>query len=181
MQSDSGRKTDLKMEMESSENVDLKTISSKKDTIRNYWELMLDTISSKKEFKIFDIKYSLELKTFSLNDSSIVRNLMLDGEHNYLDHSHKIVTDLTLLSKGMMLDRKQIDRTDFKESLNAEFYADCNLLFTEIDSIGGPTVYLTSDMNIPDSGNQWRVWYSIKMTDNRIGPLQFEKSEYVGM
>tara|TARA_R110002126_G_scaffold282344_1_gene430703 strand:+ start:1382 stop:2059 length:678 start_codon:yes stop_codon:yes gene_type:complete len=181
-QSEFNPKTELKAETKSEPKKELETIQSKKkkDTINNYWALILDTISSKKEFKISDFKHTLELKTYSLNDSSIVRNLAQDGEQAYLDHSHKMVTDFKLLTDSIV-DKKQIDRTDFEKSLIPEFYAECNLFSTEIDSIVGNNIYLTSDLAVPDTDNQWRVWYSIKINNNRLGKLEIKETDYVGL
>jgi hypothetical protein len=181
-QSEFKPKTELKAETKSEPKKELETIQSKnkKDTINNYWALILDTISSKKEFKISDLKYTLELKTYSLNDSSIVRNLAQEGERAYLDHSHKMVTDFKLLIDSIV-DKKQIDRTDFEKTLIPEFYAECNLFSTEIDSISGNTIYLTSDLAVPDTDNQWRAWYSIKIKDNKIGKIEIKETDYVGM
>lgn len=181
-QSEFNPRTELKAETKSEPKKESETIQlkQKKDTINNYWALVLDTISSKKEFKISDFKHTLELKTYSLNDSSIVRNLAQDGEQAYLDHSHKMVTDFKLLTDSIV-DKKQIDRTDFVKILIPEFYAECNLFSTEIDSISGNIVYLTSDLAVSDTDNQWRVWYSIKIKDKRIGNLEIIESDYVGM
>jgi len=181
-QSEFNPKTELKAETKSEPKKELETIQSKqkKDSINNYWAVILDTIYSKKEFKISEFKHTLELKTYSLNDSSIVRNLAQKGEKAYLDHSHKMVTDLKLLTDSIV-DKKQIDRADFKKILIPEFYAECNLFSTEIDSISENTVYLTSDLAVPDTNNQWRVWYSIKIKNNRIGKLEIKESDYVGM
>jgi len=161
---------------------ELETVKAKKqiDTINNYWALILDTISSKKEFKILDLKHTFEIKTYSLNDSSIVRNLSQKGEQVYLDHSHKMVTDLKLLTDSIV-DKKQIDKTNFEKKLIPEFYAECNLFSTEIDSIVGNNIYLTSDLAVPDTDNQWRVWYSIKINDNRLGKLEIKETDYVGL
>ena len=176
------RKKSDKIQSELEQKTELETLKSKKenDTIHNYWALILDTISSKKEFKISDLKHTLELKTYSLNDSSIVRNLAQTGEKQYLDHSHKMVTDFTLLTNSTV-DKKQIDRTDFKKSLIPEFYAECNLLTTEIDSVSGNVVYLNSSLGVPDTDNVWTVWYSIKIKNNRIENLEINKTDYVGM
>ncbi|XLS27957.1 hypothetical protein ACJD0Z_12195 [Flavobacteriaceae bacterium M23B6Z8] len=176
------RKKSDKIQSELEQKTELETVKSKKetDTINNYWALILDTISSKKEFKILDLKHTLEIKTYSLNDSSIVRNLAQDGEQPYLDHSHKMVTDFELLTNSTV-DKKQIDRTDFEKSLIPEFYAECNLFSTEIDSIVGNNIYLTSDMAIPDTDNQWRVWYSIKINNDRLGKLEIKETDYVGL
>tara|TARA_R110000850_G_C9774870_1_gene447756 strand:+ start:67 stop:630 length:564 start_codon:yes stop_codon:yes gene_type:complete len=159
---------------------DLETETEKKqDTIYNYWELSLDTISDHKKIKILNKNYSLDLKTFSLNDSLIVRNLGQEGEQVYLDHSHTMVTDFALLADSI-IDRKRIDRTDFKQSLNSEFYKECNLYSTAIDSIVGNTIYLTSDLAVPDTDNQWRIWYLIKVTNNRLGNIEIKETNYVG-
>ncbi|MGB1042984.1 MAG: hypothetical protein ACPGU6_06290 [Tenacibaculum sp.] len=175
-------KTEIKVETKSELKKEIETTQSEKknDTINNYWAIILDTISSKKEFKISDLKHTLELKTYSLNDSSIVRNLAQNGEQAYLDHSHKMVTDFKLLTDSIV-DKKQIDRTNFEKSLIPEFYEKCNLLKTEIDSTKGNTVYLSSNLGIPDTSNIWTVWYSIKIKNDRIGNLEINKTDYVGM
>ena len=181
-QSEFKPKTELTAETESEPKKELEAIQSKikKDTINNYWALILDTISSKKEFKISDIKHTLELKTYSLNDSSIVRNLAQEGEQAYLDHSHKMVTDFKLLIDSIV-DKKQIDRTNFGKALIPEFYTECNLSTTEIDSISGNIVYLNSSLAVPDTGNIWKVLYSIKIKDNQIGEIEIIETDYVGM
>jgi hypothetical protein len=181
-QSEFKPKTELTAETESEPKKELEAIQSKikKDTINNYWALILDTISSKKEFKISDLKHTLELKTYSLNDSSIVRNLAQEGEEAYLDHSHKMVTDFKLLIDSIV-DKKQIDRTDFGKALIPEFYTECNLSTTEIDSISDNNVYLNSSLAVPDTSNIWRVLYSIKIKDNQIGEIEIIKTDYVGM
>ncbi|KAA5820156.1 hypothetical protein FPF71_17820 [Algibacter amylolyticus] len=181
-QSEFKPKTELTAETESEPKKELEAIQSKvkKDTINNYWALILDTISSKKEFKISDLKHTLELNTYSLNDSSIVRNLAQEGEQAYLDHSHKMVTDFKLLIDSIV-DKKQIDRTDFGKALIPEFYTECNLSTTEIDSISGNIVYLNSSLAVPDTGNIWRVLYSIKIKDNQIGEIEIIETDYVGM
>jgi len=161
---------------------ELKVVETKKeqDTTYNYWELILDTIADKKEFKILDKNYILELKTFSLNDSSIVRNLGQGDSQVYLDHSHTMVTDLKLLTDSIV-HKKRIDRTDFEKSLIPEFYAECNLFSTEIDSIIENNIYLTSDLAVPDTDNQWRVWYSIELTNDQLGNLKIKEADHVGL
>ncbi len=161
-------------------NTELKTVTTKKkiDTINNYWALILDTITSKKEFTISNLKHTFITRTYSLNDSSIVRNLTQEGKQIYLDHSHTIVTDFNL-SNDSILDTQQISRTHFKNSLDLQFYKECNLYSTKIDSISNNTIHLTSDLAIPDTDNQWRVWYSIKINRNRLEKLQVQKTDYV--
>ena len=150
------------------------------DTIRNYWEINTDTISDQQTLKTTEKNYYLKASTFSLNDSLIVRNLGSDNSRIYLDHSHTIVTDIFLMSDSNT-DQKRIDRTDFKSILSPEFYLDCNLTSTKIDSISNSSVYLTSDLAIPDTSDQWRVWYLINITDNRLGAIEITKADYAGL
>ena len=91
-----------------------------------------------------------------------------------------MVTDFKLLTDSFV-NQKRVDRTDFKNSLIPEFYAECNLFSTEIDSIVKNTVYLASDLAIPDTDNQWRVWYSIEIINNRLGKLKISETDYVGL
>jgi hypothetical protein len=153
----------------------------KTDTIKNYWALILDTISSKKEFKIDDFEHILKVKTYSLNDSSIVRNLSQNGEPAYLDHSHKMVTDLELIRSAEVIDTKQIDRTDFEQALFPEFYAECNLFSTVIDSIIENKLYLATELAVPDTDNHWKVWYTITIESGALGNLDIRDTDYVGL
>lgn len=153
---------------------------NKKDTIYNYWELNLDTIVDKRDFKLDRNKLSLELKTFSLNDSLIIRNFGQESEQIYLDHSHTIVSELKLLTDSI-IDRKLIDKTNFEKFLIPEFYSECNLYSTEIDSVLNDKVFLTSDLAIPDTSDRWKVWYSIIIENNQLGELKVSKTEYRGM
>lgn len=151
-----------------------------KDTTHNYWELILDTIAYRKEFRISDIKHILELKTYSLNDSLVVRNLGIIDSQTYIDHSHTMVSDIKLFV-GNTINQKRIEKTNFEKELIPEFYAECNLYSTQIDSIAGNIIYLASDLAIPDTDIQWRVWYSIKIVDNQLGKIEIKESDYVGL
>ena len=62
-----------------------------------------------------------------------------------------------------------------------KFYAECNLSTTEIDSISGNLIYLNSSLAVPDTGNIWKVLYSIKIKDNQIGKIEIKETDYVGM
>lgn len=177
------RKKTHKTQSEFEQKNQLETIirsKNKKDTINNYWALIYDTISSIKEFKISESKYTLELKTYSLNDSSIVRNLALDEEQPYLDHSHKVVTDFKLFTDSH-IDIKQIDRRHFEKFLIPEFYMECNLHTTKIDSVKGNTIYLNSSLDVPDTDNVWTVWYSMNINNNRLSDLNIQETKYVGL
>ena len=165
--------SDLKSEKEVVENQKIQ------DTIYNYWETSHDTISDRKEFVITDQKHILQLSTFSLNDSSVVRNLGIGDSQVYLDHSHKIVTDIKL-STDSKTDQKRIEKADFEKVLEPQFYRESNLFSTQIDSVIGNVIFMQSDLAVPDTDNQWRVWYSIKIINNRLDKIEIQKREYVG-
>jgi hypothetical protein len=174
----------IKSDKMQSENVIIKKNEDEKDlkkqdTILNYWEIILDTITEQKEFKNIG-NSKLVLKTFSLNDSLIVRNLGKVENQIYIDYSHTMVTDIKLFTDSNF-DIKRIDKTKFKKNLDSEFYAECNLFSTKINNIVGNEIFLSSDLNIPDTDNQWRVWYSIKIKNNKLENIEINKTEYVGM
>jgi hypothetical protein len=146
----------------------------KQDTIRNYWQLTYDTIASRTDLKILDENYILELKTFSLNDSAIVRKL----DDKYIDYSHTIVTDIQVINNSNIV-QKRIDKTIFKEHLIPEFYDECNLLYTEYESVLNNQIHLTSILSIPDTDNQWQVKYSLSLSED-IDRLMVKDVSYVG-
>lgn len=144
------------------------------DTIRNYWQLSYDTIASRTDLKILNEDYILELKTFSLNDSAVVRKL----DEKYIDYSHTIVTDVKIMSDSAIVE-KRIDKTIFRGYLIPEFYAECNLLYTEYESVLKNQIYLNSILSVPDTDNQWQVKYSLSLNEN-IDDLVIKDVTYVG-
>lgn len=74
-----------------------------------------------------------------MNDSLFIGNSDPGESQIYLDHSHTMVTEFRLLTDSIV-DRKRIDRTDFEKSLILEFYRECNLFSTKIDSIAGNSI-----------------------------------------
>lgn len=153
---------------------------SKMDTIHNYQALSYDTIAYKRDVRISGMEYRLEVLTFSLNDSSVVRPSGTDGLHRYIDHLHKTVTDFKL-SNDVILDRIRIDKAYFKNSLDPGFYSECNLILTHIDSLMDHTIYLTTDLAIPETDDQWRVWYTMDINDDKMGKIVITHADYVGL
>ena len=174
------KRKNIQFESEQQTELKIAEVEKKKDTISNYGELIFDTITDQKEFKILNKNYELKLKTFSLNDSLIIRNLSQGESQIHLDHSHTMVTEFRLLTDSIV-DRKRIDRTDFEKSLIPEFYRECNLFSTKIDSIVGNSIHLISELAVPDTDNQWRIWYSIKVNNNRLGNLEIKETNYIGL
>lgn len=153
---------------------------SKMDTIHNFQAVRYDTIVDKRDVRISNMEYRLELLTFSLNDSSVVRQSGTDGSYRYVDHLHKTVTEVKLMNDAI-LDRIRIDKTNFKKSLDPEFYSDCNLMSTRIDSLKDRTVYLTTDLAIPETDDQWRVWYTMDIVNDKLSKIVITHTDYVGL
>ncbi|MBA3987113.1 MAG: hypothetical protein H0X63_11200 [Flavobacteriales bacterium] len=149
--------------------------NERKDTIHNYWQPTYDTITYKNNYRFLNKNFTLELKTFSLNDSAIVRKL----DEKYIDYSHTIVTDIKIINENIVVDQKRIDKTIFKEYLIPEFYEECNLFNTEYDSVLNNQLHLTSILSIPDIGNQWQIKYSLSISKN-IDSLSIKDVSYVG-
>lgn len=57
----------------------------------------------------------------------------------------------------------------------------CNLYTTEIDSIKENTIYLNSSLAVPDTDNAWKVWYTIKIKNNKLENLDINETDYVGL
>lgn len=149
------------------------------DTINNYWEFIQDTIYKMEEFHISNEKYALHLKTFSLNDSSITRNLGLIDSKVIIDHSHEMVTELKL-SGASKVDLIQIRKINFKRALIPEFYSECNLFSTKLDSVRGNTLFLTTDLAVPDTDNQWRALYSLTVSEGLFENLNIKQLIMLG-
>jgi len=164
-------------EINSEDKIETKlNFEKKNDTIHNYWQLILDTTIIKKDFKYLNKNYALILKTFSLNDSAIVRKL----DEKYFDHSHTMISDLIISTESQKIE-KRFDRKDFKGTLNESFFNECNLFSTEIDSIIGNQIFMTTELNFPDTDNQWKVEYSVQIDKNKIDKMKITKTEYVGL
>ncbi|WP_298481471.1 hypothetical protein, partial [uncultured Maribacter sp.] len=158
--------------------LDEKILSTEKDTIVNYWALEYDTIKSSKPFEFEKVKYFLDLKTYSLNDSLIKRDLSSD-DNMYFDISHSRITRLTLTNKNIRTDLN-IKKKDFKKLLDSVFYANCNLLSTELGRISQDTIYLNTELAIPDTDVQWKVGYYYLIKNHRLARQYLDSKEYVG-
>tara|TARA_R110002020_G_scaffold97708_5_gene233174 strand:+ start:3446 stop:4024 length:579 start_codon:yes stop_codon:yes gene_type:complete len=149
------------------------------DTIINYWELEFDTIKSTKNFQFENMEFRLDLKTYSLNDSLIKRDLS-NGTNSYLDYSHTKITRLQL-SNEHVVTTMNIKKDAFRTILDKDFYENSNLLSTELDRISHDTLHMISELNIPDTDIQWQIKYYYLILDNRIAKPYIVSKEYVGL
>ena len=146
----------------------------------NYWELITDTVKTQQRFTFNENEYELQLLTYSLNDSAIVRTLEMGKNQVYLDHSHTMVTELLLTTDNLEY-KRVLDRTDFATFLEEDFYAECNLWATELDSIVGQTAHLMTTLAVPDTDNMWSVWYTLALNKQLTDDLELKEVKYRGM
>ena len=151
-----------------------------KDTIYNYWHPETDTTMFKKELKIDSVQIELKAKTYSLNDSSFIR-ILGSGNTIYIDHSHTIVTDLELRSNNSS-HCKRVDRLDIMKGTKIKSNPNYNLFKTFVDSLTQNKIYLRSEVAVPDTDDQWAIWYSIPILEKtKLGEIELLDHKYVGL
>jgi hypothetical protein len=143
-------KTELKIETESR--------PKKIDTTVVYWQTDFDTIRKTQELRIGNGKHKLELKTYSLNDSSIVS---ING--NYKGIYHDYVSEITLTRLNDTILKRKLTKKAFKDSLNLEFYKLSILKGIEYVGIRSNRLYFKGEFNVPDTdwviGNEFGIFY----------------------
>ena len=143
-------KTELKIEMESR--------SKKIDTTIVYWQTDFDTIRKNQELKIGKEKLKLQLKTYSLNDSSIVS---INGSYKGVYHNYISEIILTKLNDTIL--NRKLTKRKFKDSLNNKFYKLSVLTGIEYNGIRSNRLYFKGSFNVPDTdwviGNEFGIFY----------------------
>ena len=91
-----------------------------------------------------------------------------------------MITDINFIADSLTV-KKRIDRTSFKKFLEDDFYNNCNLFSTEIDTVVKDTIFLISELAVPDTDNQWAVWYYYVISNNTIDSLKVKDVDYVGL
>ncbi|OBX21013.1 hypothetical protein A9996_18630 [Gelidibacter algens] len=108
-QSDFKSKTEFKVEQKSE--------PKKMDTTVVYWQTDFDTIRTNQELKIGNEIHKLELKTYSLNDSSIVRINDINKPIIYKDIYHDQITEIILKKDNDIILKSKVSKLTFKDSL----------------------------------------------------------------
>jgi hypothetical protein len=142
-----------------------KSESKKNDTTVVYWQTDFDTIRNNQEIKIGNDKHKLELKTYSLNDSSIVS---ING--NYKGIYHDYVSEIILTKLNDTVLNRKLTKRVFKDSLNSEFYKLCVLTGIEYAGIRSNRLFFKGELNVPDTdwviGNEFGIFYQTKKKNN---------------
>ncbi|RBW63430.1 hypothetical protein DS884_00125 [Tenacibaculum sp. E3R01] len=163
-QSELKQKTELKTATES----EPKTV----DTIEVYYPTEFDTIQNFKEVQIESDKLLLGIKTYSLNDSSIVN---ING--NYKETYHNYVSQITLTKLKDTILKTQINKSIFKDSLNSEFYRRCTFDGIEYNGIRSNRIYFKGYFSVPDTdwafGNEFAIFYRTEKK-NQVNSWNFK-------
>ena len=143
------------------------------DTIINYWEIKTDTAIQIDTVRIGNDFYQLEIKTFSLNDSSIIRWNTLNKPTTYKDIYHSYATDLTLKKGKTIILKSKIDNETFKDSLDGDFLNHSILKEVSFDFVRSNRLYFKSKFNVPDTGWMFENQFAIFYKTNKKGQINF--------
>ena len=100
----------------------------------------------------------MELKTYSLNDSSIIS---VNGSYKGIYHDYISEIILTRLNDTIL--NRKLTKRKFKDSLNNEFYKLSVLAGIEYNGIRSNRLYFKGKLNVPDTdwviGNEFGIFY----------------------
>ncbi len=153
--------SELKPETELKE--ETKPQVKKMDTTVVFWQTEFDTIRKNQEVQIGNEIHQLELKTYSLNDSSIVRINDLNKPIIYKDIYHDNVTEIILKKGNDVILKSQVKKSTFKDSLDGDFLKYSVLRSVEYDFIRSNRLYFKADIDVPDTdwaiGTDFAIFY----------------------
>lgn len=92
-------------------------LQDNRDTIFTVWELDFDTISTTEKVRIENDIHTLDIRTYSLNDSSITWVNTLNRNHVFVDTYHDTRSDVCLRFKNDTVLNFSVTKETFKDSL----------------------------------------------------------------
>lgn len=149
-----------KVQSEPKSNSELKIESEPKkiDTTVVYWQTEFDTVQNVQEILIGNDIHRLEIKSYSLNDSSIVN---INGLYKAIYHDN--VSQIVLTKQTDTILITELNKRVFKDSLNSEFFRRCILSPIRYTGIRSNRLYFTGDFFVPDTdwafGNEFAIFY----------------------
>ncbi len=145
------------------------------DTTVVYWQTDFDTISSSQKILIGDYEHQLEIKSYSLNDSSIVN---INGSNKEIYHNYNF--EIILKKQKDTILKSEFHKENFKDSLNNEFYKRCILLRVEYNGIRSNRLYFKGGFFVPDTdwgfGNEFAIFYQTDKK-NQLDSWNYEEIE----
>ncbi|GAB4161562.1 MAG: hypothetical protein Tsb0033_19260 [Winogradskyella sp.] len=151
------------------------------DTTVVYWQTDFDTIRKHQEVQIGNEIHQLELKTYSLNDSSIVRINDLNKPIIYKDIYHDNVTEIILKKGNDVILKSQVKKSTFKDSLDGDFLKYSVLRSVEYDFIRSNRLYFKADIDVPDT--DWAVGtdFAIFYRTEKKGKIDYWNIKDIGL
>jgi len=148
-------------------------VANKTDTTVVYWQTNSDTLRQHHEINIENDAYELELKTYSLNDSSIVK-INNGGESEiHKDIYHDNVTDIILKKGNTLILKSQIKKATFKDSLQGDFLKYSVLRNVKYKFIRSNSLYFKADIDVPDTDWSTELDFSIFYRTNKKGQINY--------
>ena len=151
------------------------------DTIVGYWKTDFDTIIETQSFNLDNTKLAVEVKTFCLNDSSIIRTNQVNDSTVYKDVYHDYVSDLTFKKGEKTLIHRTINKRSFRDSLAPEFFQYSVLRSVTNISIRSNRIYLTATLNVPDTAWLIETEFALFFRTNKKGQMDFWGFKNVGL
>ena len=159
-----------------------KVESVEKDTVFSYQKFSYDTTSTIDSITVLENPYIVELTTYSLNDSSIVRRLRdeeVDDKTIHIDLGHQTTSHIRFVKDSIAIER-QVDRRDFEPFLHKGFYKECDMISTKLGSVYSNRISFYSDFTVPKTDFVWRVrYYYAVENDSTINDLELIDVKYL--
>lgn len=121
-----------------------------KDTIKNFWVTDVDTIKSVQIIKSNKGDFELKILNFSLNDSSIVKNVGGDLYRVNFDIYHNRVSEIILKKGNENVISKRVNKDIFKIQ-DKEFKEYSVINETEFLREKNGELFFVSTLNVPDT------------------------------
>lgn len=131
-----------------------------KDTKKNYWNIDLDTIKSSQIIHSNKEDFELKVYNYSLNDSSVVKNVGGDSYHVNFDIYHNRVSEIILQKNNKNIVTKKIDKDNLKIK-DKEFNKYSIIKYTEFIHEKNGELFFRSTLNVPDTDWVEKIEFSI--------------------
>lgn len=130
-------------------------VTTELDTTVIYWETDVDTVKADSSIRVGNEYYDLNIATYSLNDSSISWVNDLNRDLIYKDVYHNRATIISLSGKNDTIIAAVLDKSEFEDLLDSEFYNRCYLKNIEYDFIRSNRIYFKVTLIVPDT--DWQM------------------------
>lgn len=131
-----------------------------KDTKKKYWNIDLDTIKSSQIIHSNKEDFELKVYNYSLNDSSVVKNVGGDSYHVNFDIYHNRVSEIILQKNNKNIVTKKIDKDNLKIK-DKEFNKYSIIKYTEFIHEKNGELFFRSTLNVPDTDWVEKIEFSI--------------------